>query len=83
MWSAIGLVIALGFGWSTFARFLAGAKAMDEHTRTAECTENMPMMMALLELWNTRYLNTETHLFYPTRSDLSILPTSAAAHHGK
>ena len=73
VWSAIGLVIALGFGWSTFASFLAGAKAMDEHTRAAECTENMPMMMALLELWNTRYLNTETHLVLPYSQRLEHL----------
>jgi len=73
VWSAIGLVIALGFGWSTFASFLAGAKAMDEHTRAAECIENMPMMMALLELWNTRYLNTETHLVLPYSQRLEHL----------
>jgi len=73
VWSAIGLVIALGFGWSTFASFLAGAKAMDEHTRTADCEQNIPMMMALLELWNTRYLNTETHLVLPYSQRLEHL----------
>ena len=73
VWSAIGLVIALGFGWSTFASFLAGAKAMDEHTRAAECIENMPMMMALIELWNTRYLNTGTHLVLPYSQRLEHL----------
>ena len=73
VWSAIGLVIALGFGWSTFTSFLAGAKAMDEHTRAAECTKNMPMMMALLELWNTRYLNTETHVVLPYSQRLEHL----------
>ncbi len=73
VWSAIGLVIALAFGWSTFASFLAGAKAMDEHTRAAECIENIPMMMALIELWNTRYLNTETHLVLPYSQRLEHL----------
>ena len=73
VWSAIGLVIALGFGWSAFASFLAGAKAMDEHTRAAECIDNMPMMMALIELWNTRYLNTETHLVLPYSQRLEHL----------
>ena len=73
VWSAIGLVIALGFGWSTFASFLAGAKAMDEHTRAAECIENISMMMALIELWNTRYLNTGTHLVLPYSQRLEHL----------
>jgi len=33
----------------------------------------MPMMMALLELWNTRYLNTETHLVLPYSQRLDHL----------
>ena len=73
VWSAIGLVIALGFGWATFMSFLAGAKAMDEHARAAECKKSIPMMMALLELWNTRYLNTETHLVLPYSQRLEYL----------
>jgi len=73
VWSAIGLVIALGFGWTAFMSFLAGAKAMDEHTRATECTKNIPMMMALLELWNTRYLKTETHLVLPYSQRLEYL----------
>ena len=73
VWSAIGLVIALGFGWRTFTDFLNGAKALDEHTRTADCEQNIPMMMALLELWNTRYLNTETHLVLPYSQRLEHL----------
>jgi glucose-6-phosphate isomerase len=73
VWSAIGLVIALGFGWRTFADFLNGAKALDEHTRTADYEQNIPMMMALLELWNTRYLNTETHLVLPYSQRLEHL----------
>ena len=31
------------------------------------------MMMALLELWNTRYLNTETHLVLPYSQRLEHL----------
>ena len=33
VWSAIGLVIALGFGWQAFSSLLEGARTLDEHTR--------------------------------------------------
>ena len=55
VWSAIGLVIALGHGWETFSELLDGARSLDEHTREAAPSQNLPMMMAMLELWNTRF----------------------------
>ena len=73
VWSAIGLVIALGFGWQTFSAFLDGAASLDEHTKSAEVSRNIPMMMALLELWNTRFLGTETHVVLPYSQRLEHL----------
>ena len=65
VWSAIGLVVALHRGWSTFEALLAGGRAMDEHTAATQHFANLPMTMALLEWWNTLYLGTETHLVLP------------------
>ncbi len=73
VWSAIGLVIALGYGWKTFSELLDGARALDEHTREAAPVQNLPMMMAMLELWNTRFLNTETHVVLPYSQRLEYL----------
>ena len=73
VWSAIGLVIALGHGWETFSELLDGARALDEHTREAAPDQNLPMMMAMLELWNTRFLNTETHVVLPYSQRLEYL----------
>ena len=73
VWSAIGLVIALGYGWQVFAELLDGAKALDEHTRETPPDQNLPMMMALLELWNTRFLNTETHVVLPYSQRMEYL----------
>ena len=73
VWSAIGLVIALGYGWPVFAALLNGAKALDEHTRETPPYQNLPMIMALLELWNTRFLNTETHVVLPYSQRMEYL----------
>ena len=47
VWSAVGLPIALQYGFKTFEEFLAGAHAMDVHFRNAPLEENLPVIMAL------------------------------------
>jgi len=47
VWSAVGLPIALQYGFETFKQFLAGAEAMDLHFKNAPLEENLPAMMAL------------------------------------
>ena len=73
VWSAVGLAVALQCGWAGFEALLAGARDMDEHTRSAVGRENLPLMLALLEYWNTRFLGTETHLVLPYSQRLELL----------
>ena len=47
VWSAVGLPIALQYGFETFKQFLAGAEAMDLHFKNAPLEENLPAIMAL------------------------------------
>lgn len=65
LWSAIGLVIALQSGWEAFEALLEGAAEMDAHAGSAEALKNVPMMMALLELWQTHHLQSDTHAVLP------------------
>lgn len=55
LWSAIGLPIALAFGFDRFVELLDGAHAMDEHFRTAPLLENLPVILGLLGVWNINY----------------------------
>lgn len=52
LWSAIGFAIATTCGVRTFERLLAGARSMDEHFASAPLTQNIPMLMALLGVYN-------------------------------
>ena len=56
LWSAIGLSIALALGWDRFAALLAGARAMDAHFLAAPDAANLPLLMALVELWHATFL---------------------------
>ena len=47
VWSAVGLPIALQYGFKTFQDFLSGAHAMDLHFKNTPLEENLPVIMAL------------------------------------
>lgn len=51
VWSAIGLPLILAVGPEKFEEFLSGARAMDEHFKTAAPEKNLPVLMGLLGVW--------------------------------
>lgn len=65
LWSAIGLSIVLGIGFDNFEKLLAGAHAMDEHFRTADFNQNIPVLLALIGLWNTNFLGAASEAILP------------------
>ena len=71
VWSAIGLPLAIAIGPQAFRGFLQGGHAMDQHFWTADAAQNMPLMLALLGIWNRNFLQCPTHMLapYPSRLD--------------
>jgi glucose-6-phosphate isomerase len=74
LWSAVGLTLALAIGWPKFAEFLAGGAAMDEHFRTAPLARNLPVLLALLGVWNRNFLGAPSHAVLPYDDHLSRFP---------
>lgn len=74
LWSAIGLPIAIAVGMGQFRELLAGAHEMDQHFWTADLSENMPVIMALLGVWYTNFAGTTTHAVLPYDQYLRYLP---------
>jgi glucose-6-phosphate isomerase len=64
LWSAIGLSIALALGWGAFAALLDGARTMDAHFAAAPPEANLPLLLALTEVWHVNGLG------YPARAVL-------------
>lgn len=75
LWSAVGLPIALAVGMNGFERLLAGAEAMDEHFREAPFDRNLPVLMALIGIWNTNFLGAGTSAVLPYHESLRFLPS--------
>lgn len=55
LWSCIGLPIALTIGIEGFQQLLAGAHAVDEHFQNTNFEQNIPVLMALLGIWNNNF----------------------------
>ena len=63
--SAIGLPVACVLGFDRFRELLEGAHAMDEHFRTTELTENLPVILALIGIWYNNFFGAETEAILP------------------
>ncbi len=74
LWSAIGLPLALAVGFRHFEALLAGARAMDAHFCAAPAAANLPLALALIELWNTSFLGAESHAVLPYSQSLELFP---------
>ena len=61
VWSPIGLPVALAAGWDAFQAFLDGGAAMDAHFRDTPFAENLPVLLALVGIWNIDALDLRTH----------------------
>lgn len=65
LWSAVGLPLAIAIGMTNYLALKDGAYQMDCHFEQAPLAENMPIIMALIGVWNRSFLN------YP---GLAVLP---------
>ncbi len=74
LWSAIGLPIALAAGMDAFEELLDGAHSMDGHFRGAPLEANMPVVMALIGVWNSGFLGAGSHAVLPYGHHLRGLP---------
>ncbi|MCW9018580.1 MAG: glucose-6-phosphate isomerase, partial [Kangiellaceae bacterium] len=73
LWSAIGLPIALEFGFEKFIELLEGAHEMDKHFQNAPLSQNAPVLMALIAVWNTTFLGCQSHSILPYDQTLHML----------
>jgi glucose-6-phosphate isomerase len=57
-----------------FEKLLQGAHEMDQHFSTAPVSENMPVILAMLGVWYSNFLDAESHALMPYDHYLRILP---------
>jgi glucose-6-phosphate isomerase len=74
IWSAVGLSLALVIGIDNFQAMLNGARRMDQHFRHSAPAENMPVLLALIAVWNNNFLGAESQAILPYDNRLDRFP---------
>ena len=74
LWSSVGLSICLSIGPKNFEDLLQGSGKMDEHFRTADFKENMPVILAMITVWYNNFWEVETEAIIPYSQYLRNLP---------
>jgi glucose-6-phosphate isomerase len=74
MWSAIGLSLAIAIGAEGFREFLAGAHAMDRHFAETPLDRNLPVQLALLDVWYRNFHGFTSRSVAPYHQGLERLP---------
>ena len=74
LWSSVGLPVAIALGRPGFEELLGGAHRLDRHFHTTPIERNLPVILALLQLWNTNFLGAATHAVLAYDRRLRHLP---------
>ncbi|NQZ24659.1 MAG: glucose-6-phosphate isomerase [Colwellia sp.] len=74
LWSAVGLPLALVIGNENFNKLKQGAYEMDQHFQNTPFEQNMPVLMALLGIWNRNALQYSSLAILPYDHSLRALP---------
>jgi len=74
LWSAVGFPLACAIGMDNFRQLKAGALAMDQHFVAAPLEQNMPVIMALLGVWNRSFLGHSSLAVLPYAHSLRDIP---------
>lgn len=74
LWSATGLPVAIAIGKSGFLDMLAGAFSVDNHFLHTAPPKNIPMLLGLLQVWESSALGYKSRCIAPYHADLQRLP---------
>ena len=72
--SAIGLSTMIAVGPDNFRDMLAGFHAMDVHFRDTPFARNLPVLMAMIGIWNNDFLGADTVAVLPYAQYLKRFP---------
>jgi len=72
--SAIGFSLMCSIGVQHFNDMLLGMREMDEHFCSAELQENVPVLLALVGVWNRNFLGSASQAVIPYLQELARFP---------
>ncbi|MBI3437463.1 MAG: glucose-6-phosphate isomerase [Proteobacteria bacterium] len=74
LWSSVSLCCVVGLKDGVFERVLGGAADMDDHFRTAALERNVPIIAAMVQVWNREACKRGSYALIPYAERLRLLP---------
>lgn len=74
LWSAVGLPIMIAIGPDNFQNLLEGAHAMDEHFYNEPLATNLPVLLAMVGIWQRNFWHRNSLAILPYAHGLRSLP---------
>lgn len=74
VWSAVGLSVMIMTGPEAFLDFLSGARAMDDHFRSAPLERNLPALLGLIGAFYRTAMDLPAYAVIPYHSALKRVP---------
>lgn len=74
LWSAVGLPAMIAIGAARFDELLNGAAAMDAHAAGTAASNNLPLLLALIDVWNVNFLGASSRAVFAYEPGLGLLP---------
>ena len=74
IWSTASLAAMIKLGPDLFEEFLLGAAAMDSHFQEAPLRRNLPVLLAVLNVWYVNFMNWPAQAIVPYNYGLNLLP---------
>ena len=71
--SAINLITVIAIGFDQFYKLLEGAHSMDQHFLDTDFASNLPVLLALISIWNNNFLNIHNLLILVYAQELEYL----------
>jgi glucose-6-phosphate isomerase len=71
--SAINLITCIAIGFDQFQDLLLGAEQMDKHFLDTDFSKNLPVLLALLGIWNNNFLQIHHLLILTYAEELEFL----------
>ena len=75
VWSSVGLPVMLSIGIKRFKEFLKGAHDIDTHFISEPIESNIPIVLALIRVWNRNFLEFFAHGIIPYDERLKLFPS--------
>lgn len=69
-----GIILGFAYGFDVYWEFLKGANSMDKVALKERYAQNLPLLIALLGIWNHNFLDIETLAIIPYSQALSHFP---------